>query len=121
MTFTTNNHPAPVDLRGLPPDVANSIYRPARNASTPNNPVTTDAKGTKDPIRDMVVAALQLVGIPIEGKTDSQLLADYTEQLRKTARAPLAAAHNEFTGYSINSLIDAGGSYDLNNPSGAGG
>lgn len=117
MTFTTNNTPAPRDMRHVPPADAARMYQPARNAGTP---APSPAPGAQvDPIRDAVMAKLKEAGIHTDGKTDSALLADYTKLLRDQpaeAQDPAQAekqaqnsARNEFAGYSINSHIDEKG------------
>lgn len=124
MPIITNNVPAPIDRRDVPPHLAERLYREVQN--TP----VTNAAPAADPIRYMVVNTLQVAGIPIEGKSDVQLLDDYLGLLRASAttlaaNAERTRAANEFAGYDINTLIDAsapqkaansGGDYDLNNP-----
>lgn len=109
MTFTTNNNPGACDMRHVHPTAAERLYQPVRNTTTPAP--TPQA----DPIRDAVLAKLKEAGIHTDGKTDAALLADYTKLLRdepaeqQPARAEKQAqnaARNEFTGYSINSLMD---------------
>lgn len=117
MTFTTNNTPAPRDMRHVPPADAARMYQPARNAGTP---APSPAPGAQvDPIRDAVMAKLKEAGIHTDGKTDSALLADYTKLLRdqpaeaqdpaKVEKQAQNAARNEFAGYSINSHFDEKG------------
>lgn len=116
MPFTTNNNPAPRDMRHVQPADAARMYQPARNAGPP---VPSPAPGAQvDPIRDAVLAKLKEAGIHTDGKTDSALLADYTKLLRdqhaeaqdpaKAQKQAQNAACNEFAGYSINSLIEEG-------------
>ncbi|ROR21708.1 hypothetical protein EC845_2530 [Comamonas sp. BIGb0124] len=108
MTFTNNTTPAgegqrpkPIDRRFEDPEAMLEavVRRVIGNAAPPSS--------SADPIRDMVTNALEMAGIPTAGKSDSQLLADYTEQLRQSARTVATAArnsqaHNEFAGYDMN-------------------
>lgn len=115
MTFTTNNTPAGRDMRHVHPTAAERMYQPVRNTTTPA-PAPAPAPQA-DPIRDAVLAKLKEAGIHTDGKTDSALLADYTKLLRdesaeqqpaKAEKQAQNAAHNEFAGCSINSLIEEG-------------
>ena len=99
MTFTTNQHPKPIDSRHV------------HNNTTPQTQ-------QPDAIRDEVISKLKETGIATYGKNDAALLADYTKMLRDQqaeakesdenakAQAATNAARGEFAGYSINQLID---------------
>lgn len=102
MPITTNDEPGlTVALRAVLPDaVGREIYRPVQNAAKP-------ATQPADPIRDMVVNTLRVAGTLTDGKSDAQLLADYTDLLRATAKttetnAARARFDDEFAGYSLN-------------------
>lgn len=124
MAIITNNVPAPIDRRDVPPHLAERLYREVQNTRA------TNAAPAADPIPYMVVNTLQVAGIATEGKSDVQLLDDYLRLLRASAttlaaNADRTRATDEFAGYDINSLIDAsspqkaansGADYDLNNP-----
>lgn len=114
MPFTTNNTPAPRDMRHVHPTAAERLYQPVRNTGTPAPAPAPQA----DPIRDAVLAKLKEGGIHTDGKTDAALLADYTKLLRdesaeqqpaKAEKQAQNAARNEFAGYSINSHFDEKG------------
>lgn len=109
MTFANNTQrPTPIDRRFDDPEaMIEAVVRrvigssPSASAATPANAVGAD------PIRDMVMTALRVSGIPTEGKTDTQMLDDYTELLRKnaslgTATAANSRTHGEFAGYDLN-------------------
>lgn len=111
MTFTTNNTPAPRDMRHVHPAAAERLYQPVRNTTSPVPAPAPQA----DPIRDAVLAKLKEAGIHTDGKTDAALLADYTKLLRdesaeqqpaKAMQQAQNAARNEFAGYNINDLMN---------------
>lgn len=141
MTFANNTPPAnnnqrpkPIDRRFDGPDAFEAAFESAVRKAIGNSATTAGA----DPIRAMVMNALEVASIPTAGKTDSQMLADYTELLRQGGQAPQATAANgqgsEFAGYDLNQPTvnaaaapvaagnnkqAAGGDfagYDLNNP-----
>lgn len=97
-----NQRPAPIDRRFEDPQaMIEAAVRRVVGNSTPA------ATASSDPIRDMVKNALDVAGISTEGKSDSQILADYTDMLRKTAQAAKATASNsqaagDFAGYDLN-------------------
>lgn len=108
MTFANNTPPAnnnqrpkPIDRRYEPEEIIDAAVRRVLGNAAPA------AAASSDPIRDMVKNALDVAGISTEGKSDSQMLADYTDMLRKTAQAAKATASNsqaagDFAGYDLN-------------------
>lgn len=103
-----NQRPTPIDRRFDDVDamIEAAVRRVVGNSTAA--PATTPAVATGvDPLRDMVKNALDVAGISTEGKSDSQMLADYTDMLRKTAQAAKATASNsqaagDFAGYDLN-------------------
>jgi len=114
MTFAHNTPPAnnqrpkPIDRRFDDPEaMIEAVVRRVIGNSTAAPATTPAAAAVADPLRDMVKNALDVAGISTEGKSDSQMLAEYTDMLRKTAQAANTAAVNsqaagEFSGYDLN-------------------
>lgn len=114
MTFAHNTPPAnsqrpkPIDRRFDDPEaMIEAVVRRVIGNSTAAPATTPAAAAGVDPLRDMVKNALDVAGISTEGKSDSQMLAEYTELLRQGAHAPQATAANshiasEFAGYDLN-------------------
>ncbi|WP_417285471.1 hypothetical protein [Comamonas sp.] len=106
-----NNHqrPTPIDRRFDNPEafIEAAVRRVLGNTAATIEATTA---ASSDPIRDMVMNALDAAGIATEGKSDSQMLAEYTELVRKAAQAAKTTATNsrafdEFSGYDMNALM----------------
>lgn len=105
---SSSERPKPIDRRheeAYSPAEYQAAFEAAVRKAIGNNgaPAATGS----DPIRDMVMNALEVAGISTAGKSDSQMLAEYTDMLRKTAQAANTAAVNsqaagEFSGYDLN-------------------
>ena len=115
MTFAHNTPPANnqrptvIDRRFDGPEAFEAAFESAVRKAIGNSGGTATATATTgaDPIRSMVMNALEVASIPTAGKTDSQMLADYTELLRQGAQAATGTttnsqAPNEFAGYDLN-------------------
>lgn len=119
MTFANNTPPANNNQRPKPIDrrfddvdamIDAAVRRVVGNSAATPASATAAATGA-DPIRDMVMAALRASGIPTDGKSDDQMLAEYSELVRKNTSPTNATATNsrnlgEFSGYDMNALMN---------------
>lgn len=102
-----NQHPKPIDRRFDDPE---AMIEAVVRRVIGNSAATPAATPGADSIRDMVVNTLQVGGISTEGKSDSQMLDEYMDLVRKGAQAAKATATNsrnlgEFAGYDMNALM----------------
>ncbi|QKV52033.1 hypothetical protein [Comamonas antarctica] len=100
---SSNERPKPIDRRYEPEEIIDAAVRRVLGNSSAK---PTATPGT-DSIRDMVVNTLQVGGISTEGKSDSQMLDEYMDLVRKGAQAAQATAANshaagDFAGYDLN-------------------
>lgn len=117
MTFANNTPPANNNQRPKPinrrfDDVDAMIEAAVRRVVGNAAPAAqSQPQAGADPIRDMVMTALRASGIPTEGKSDPQMLDEYSELVRKNGQAAKTTAANsraldEFAGYDMNALMD---------------
>ena len=110
MTFAHNTPPAnsqrpkPIDRRFDDPE---AMIEAVVRRVIGNSAATPAAMPGTDSIRDMVVNTLQVGGISTVGKSDSQMLDEYMDLVRRGAQAAKATATNsqtqaEFAGYDLN-------------------